>query len=45
MYVADPLGDVLKLFAYGTVAVALLYSREYLQRRGMFKRRVLRARR
>lgn len=36
-FVADPLGDVLKLFAYGTVAVALLYSREYLQRRGLFK--------
>ena len=36
-YVADPMGDVLKLFSYGTVAVAFLYSREYLQRRGLFK--------
>ena len=37
MFVADPMGDVLKLFAYGTVAVAFLYSKEYLQRRGLFK--------
>jgi NADH-quinone oxidoreductase subunit N len=37
MYVADPMGDVLKLFSYGTVAVAFLYSREYLQRRGLFR--------
>jgi NADH-quinone oxidoreductase subunit N len=37
MYVADPMGDLLKLFSYGTVAVAFLYSREYLQRRGLFK--------
>jgi NADH-quinone oxidoreductase subunit N len=37
MYVADPMGDVLKLFTYGTIAVAFLYSREYLQRRGLFK--------
>lgn len=36
-FVADPMGDVLKLFAYGTVGVALVYSREYLQRRGLFK--------
>jgi NADH-quinone oxidoreductase subunit N len=36
-FVADPMGDVLKLFSYGTVGVALLYSREYLQRRGLFK--------
>ncbi len=36
-FVADPMGDVLKLFAYGTVGVALLYSRESLQRRGLFK--------
>jgi NADH-quinone oxidoreductase subunit N len=36
-FVADPLGDVLKLFAYGTVGVALLYSKESLQRRGLFK--------
>ena len=37
MYVADPMGDVLKLFSYGTVAVSFLYSREYLLRRGLFK--------
>jgi NADH-quinone oxidoreductase subunit N len=37
MFVADPMGDVLKLFSYGTVAVSFLYSREYLQRRGLFK--------
>jgi NADH-quinone oxidoreductase subunit N len=37
MYIADPMGDVLKLFSYGTVAVSFLYSREYLQRRGLFK--------
>ncbi len=36
MYVADPMGDLLKLFSYGTVAVAFMYSREYLQRRGLF---------
>jgi NADH-quinone oxidoreductase subunit N len=36
-FVADPMGDVLKLFSYGTIAVGLLYSREYLQRRGLFK--------
>src|SRR5690606_17998222 len=37
MYVADPMGDLLKLFSYGTVAAAFVYSREYLQRRGLFK--------
>ncbi len=37
MFVADPMGDVLKLFAYGTIAVSFLYSREYLQRRGLFR--------
>jgi NADH-quinone oxidoreductase subunit N len=37
MFIADPMGDVLKLFAYGTVAVAFLYSREYLQRKGLFR--------
>jgi NADH-quinone oxidoreductase subunit N len=37
MFIADPMGDVLKLFTYGTVAVAFLYSREYLQRKGLFK--------
>src|SRR5262245_50563210 len=37
MFVADPMGDVLKLFSYGTVAVAFLYSREYLVRRRLFR--------
>ncbi len=36
-YVADPMGTVLKFFAYGTAAVSLLYSREYLSRRGMMR--------
>ncbi len=36
-YVADPMGDVLKLFAYGTVAVTFMYSREYLRRHNLFK--------
>jgi len=37
MFIADPMGDVLKLFSYGTVAVSLLYSREYLERNGLFR--------
>jgi NADH-quinone oxidoreductase subunit N len=37
MFIADPMGDVLKLFSYGTVAVSFLYSGEYLKRRGLFK--------
>jgi NADH-quinone oxidoreductase subunit N len=37
MFVADPMGDLLKLFAYGTVAVTFVYSRDYLERRGLFK--------
>src|SRR5688500_5578601 len=36
MAIADPMGDVLKLCSYGTVAVTFIYSREYLQRRGLF---------
>jgi NADH-quinone oxidoreductase subunit N len=36
-FIADPMGSVLKLFSYGTIAVAFLYSKEYLQRRGLFK--------
>jgi NADH-quinone oxidoreductase subunit N len=36
-YVADPLAVMLKLFAFATIAVALLYSREYLERRGMMR--------
>lgn len=37
MFIADPMGDVLKLFTYGTVAASFLYSRDYLARRGLFK--------
>jgi len=37
MYVADPMGTVLKLAAYGATAASFLYSREYLQRRTIFK--------
>jgi len=36
-YVLDPMAQVLKLFTYGVVGVSLLYSREYLQRRDIFK--------
>ena len=34
-YVADPLAVLLKLFAFASIALALLYSREYLEHRGM----------
>jgi NADH-quinone oxidoreductase subunit N len=37
MFVADPMGDVLKLFTYLIVGVSLLYSGEYLARRGLFR--------
>src|SRR5687768_4605697 len=37
MFVADPMGDVLKFVAYAAVGIVFLYSREYLQRRGLFK--------
>ena len=36
-YVADPLAVLLKLFGFVSLAVALLYSREYLERRGMMR--------
>jgi NADH-quinone oxidoreductase subunit N len=36
-YVTDPLAVLLKLFGFMTMAVALLYSREYLDRRGMMR--------
>ena len=36
-YVADPLAVLLKLIAFAVIAVALLYSREYLDRRGMMR--------
>jgi NADH-quinone oxidoreductase subunit N len=35
MYVADSLAVVLKLFGFAFVALALLYSRSYLENRGM----------
>jgi len=37
MYLADPLATVLKLFTMLFVAVALLYSRHYLDARGILK--------
>ncbi len=37
MFVSDPMGDVLKLFTYGAVAVSFIYSRDYLTRRGLAK--------
>jgi NADH-quinone oxidoreductase subunit N len=36
-YVADPAGSLLKVVAYGAVAVAFLYSYGYLQKRGILK--------
>ncbi|MGD9843709.1 MAG: NADH-quinone oxidoreductase subunit N, partial [Steroidobacteraceae bacterium] len=36
-YVADAMGNVLKLCTYGVTMLSFLYSREYLQRRGLFK--------
>ena len=36
-FIADPMGNLLKLFSYGAVAVSFLYSREYLAQRGLFK--------
>ena len=36
-FVADPMATVLKLFAYGAAAVALLYSRDYLAQRGLMR--------
>lgn len=37
MYVADPLSHLLKLFAFLFIAVGLLYSRQYLDARGLLK--------
>jgi NADH-quinone oxidoreductase subunit N len=37
LFIDDPLSDVLKLFLYLTVAVVLVYSRDYLQQRGLYK--------
>src|SRR5688572_1248526 len=36
-YVTDPLAVFLKLFGFASIAVALLYSQEYLERRGMMR--------
>ena len=36
-FVADPTSQVLKMFAYIVVALAFLYSRDYLIRGGLFK--------
>jgi NADH-quinone oxidoreductase subunit N len=36
-YVADPMGAVLKIFAYGAAALTLVYSRGYLVRRGLLR--------
>ncbi|MHB1216130.1 MAG: NADH-quinone oxidoreductase subunit NuoN [Thiobacillus sp.] len=37
LFIDDPLSDVLKLFLYLTVAVVLVYSRDYLRVRGLYK--------
>ena len=37
LFIDDPLSDVLKLFLYLTVAVVLVYSRDYLAERGLYK--------
>jgi NADH-quinone oxidoreductase subunit N len=37
LYVADPLATLLKLFGYLVTAVALLYSREYLEARAVLR--------
>ena len=36
-YVTDPLAVTLKLFGFASIALALLYSRGYLERRGMMR--------
>ncbi|MCP1726971.1 NADH-quinone oxidoreductase subunit N [Natronospira proteinivora] len=37
MFIGDQLAHTLKFFLYGTLAVVLAYSRQYLMDRGMFK--------
>ena len=37
LFIDDPLSDVLKLFLYLTVAAVMVYSRDYLRQRGLFK--------
>jgi NADH-quinone oxidoreductase subunit N len=36
-YVADPVGNLLKVVAYGVVGVAFLYAYGYLEKRGLLK--------
>jgi NADH-quinone oxidoreductase subunit N len=36
-YVADPMGSLLKVVAYGAVAVAFLYGYDYLRKRNLLK--------
>ena len=37
MFVDDPMSDVLKLFTYIAVATVMVYSREYLKQRDLYK--------
>ncbi|MCA1979149.1 MAG: NADH-quinone oxidoreductase subunit NuoN [Thiobacillus sp.] len=37
LFIDDPLSDVLKLFLYLTTAVVLVYARDYLRLRGLYK--------
>jgi len=37
LFIDDPLADVLKLFLYLTTAVVMIYSRDYLRARGLYK--------
>ncbi len=37
LFVDDPLSDVLKLFLYLTVAAVMIYSRDYLRERALYK--------
>ena len=37
LFIDDPLSDALKLFLYLTVAVVMVYSRDYLRQRGLYK--------
>jgi len=37
LFIDDPLSDILKLFLYLTVAVVMVYSRDYLRQRGLYK--------
>ena len=36
-FIDDPLSDALKLFLYLSVAVVMVYSRDYLRQRGLYK--------